>query len=105
MLLYCRSACGSAPAYGSSELNSRRSLPSPYPSSRFARLGNGLGYFLPRLTALHSCGWHGFVASGHFFERGAKTWWKLREILPLVSDAPINLNQQRSRSRNKQSGQ
>src|SRR6185437_4517951 len=24
-------------------------LPSPYPSSRFARLGNGLGYYLPRL--------------------------------------------------------
>jgi len=27
-------------------------LPSPYPSSRFAGLGNGLGYFLLRLTAL-----------------------------------------------------
>ena len=48
-------------------------LPSPYPSSRFARLGNGLGYYLPRLPALHSGrGWC-FVAPGCIFERGTET--------------------------------
>jgi len=28
------------------------SLPTPYPSFRFAELGNGVGYYLPRLSAL-----------------------------------------------------
>jgi len=28
-------------------------IPSPHPSSRFARLGNGLASLLPRLVALH----------------------------------------------------
>ena len=40
------------PAYGSEELDRFVSLPSPYPSSCCAGLGNGLGYYMPRLPAL-----------------------------------------------------
>jgi hypothetical protein len=39
-------------------------LPSPYPSSRAAELGNGLGYHMPRLPALDSRQSKTFVAPG-----------------------------------------
>ncbi len=48
-------------------------LPSAYPSSRVAQLGNALGYCLPRLSALDSGrGWC-FAAPGYIFERHGET--------------------------------
>lgn len=52
MFSYCRFASGSAPAYGSMALVLTLRIPSAYPSLRVAQLGNALGYYLSRLTAL-----------------------------------------------------
>src|SRR6185437_10305755 len=51
-VFYCRSALRLRSSLRQCGCDLWTSLPTPYPSFRFAELGNGVGYYLPRLSAL-----------------------------------------------------